>query len=261
VGEVHVWSDRPIWPQGLERPKDTPPVPAGLDWDLWLGPAPYRPYHPAYIPFKWRGWWDFGTGALGDMGCHSLTHVFKALKLGHPTSVHASSTKLFPETAPVASMVHYDFPARDGMPEVQLTWYDGGLKPRRPRQLDEQVRLEPDGMIFVGDKGTILSGFAGANPRLIPEQRMKAYKSGKAGGKTLPRSIGHYKEWIEACKGGKPAGCNFDFGGPVTEAVLLGNIAVRTAEKLYWDAQNMKITNHEEANRYVKEPYRQGWEL
>jgi predicted dehydrogenase len=258
VHEVHVWSNRPIWPQGIERPKGTPPVPEGLDWDMWLGPAPYRPYNPAYVPFKWRGWWDFGTGALGDMGCHTLDHICKALKLGPPASVHASSTKLFPETAPSASMVHYDFLAREGMPAVKLTWYDGGLKPRRPDGLEDKHKLGTEGLIFIGEQGSMLCGFTGENPLLIPETRMKEYKRPP---KTLPRSIGHYKEWIEACKGGKPAGCNFDIGGPLTEIVLLGNIAIRTGEKLNWDSENMKITNVPEANNYLHYEYREGWTL
>jgi predicted dehydrogenase len=258
VHEVHVWSNRPIWPQGIERPKDTPPVPEGLDCDKWLGPAPYRPYHPAYVPFKWRGWWDFGTGALGDMGCHTLDHICKALKLGPPAGVHASSTKLFPETAPSASMVHYDFPARVGMPAVKLTWYDGGLKPRRPDGLQDNQQLGAEGLIFVGEKGSMLCGFTGENPILIPETRMKEYKRPP---RTLPRSIGHYKEWIEACKGGKPAGCNFDIGGPLTEIVLLGNIAIRTGQKLDWDNENMKVTNVPEANNYLHYEYRDGWTL
>ena len=258
VHEVHVWSNRPIWPQGIERPKGTPPVPEGLEWDKWLGPAPYRPYHPAYVPFKWRGWWDFGTGALGDMGCHTLDHICKALKLGPPAGVYASSTKLFPETAPSASMVHYDFPAREGMPAVKLTWYDGGLKPRRPEGLEDKCKLGTEGLIFVGEKASMLCGFTGESPRIIPETRMKEYKHPP---KTLPRSIGHYKEWIEACKGGKPAGCNFDIGGTLTEIVLLGNIAVRLGEKLDWDSENMKITNVPEANNYLHYKYRDGWTL
>jgi len=258
VREVHVWSNRPIWPQGIERPKDTPPVPAGLDWDMWLGPAPYRPYHPAYVPFKWRGWWDFGTGALGDMGCHTFAHIARALKLKHPTSIHASSTKLFPETAPSASIVHYDFSAREGMPAVKMTWYDGGLKPRRPARLEDSRRLGAEGLIFIGEQASMLCGFTGESPRLIPETRMKQYKRPP---KTLPRSIGHYEEWIEACKGGKPAGCNFDIGGPLTEMTLLGNIAIRTGKKLNWDGENMKITNVPEANDYLHYEYRRGWTL
>jgi predicted dehydrogenase len=145
VHEIHAWSDRPThrgtqqlyWPQGIERPTDTPPVPATLDWDLWLGPAPLRPYHPAYVPFKWRGWWDFGSGGLGDMGIHNLAPAFDALRLGPPTCVHASSTPVFEETLPVAAIVHYEFPAREGLPPVQLHWYDGGLVPPRPAELED----------------------------------------------------------------------------------------------------------------------------
>jgi len=258
VREVHIWSDRPIWPQGLDRPKDTPAIPKGIDWELWLGPAPHRPYHHAYVPFRWRGWYDFGTGALGDMGCHSLAHVFKALNLGPPTCVYASSTRLYKETFPSASIVHYEFPARGEKPAVKLTWYDGGLKPQRPRELEDNRTLGSDGLIFTGDKGSMLCSFSGGSPRLLPETKMRGYKRPP---KTLPRSIGHYKEWVEACKGAKPAGCNFSFGGPLTEAVLLGNIALRTKGKLYWDAKSMLFTNNDKANGYIKEPYRPGWTL
>ena len=258
VREVHVWSDRPIWPQGLDRPKDTPPIPKGIDWDLWLGPAPHRPYHSAYVPFKWRGWCDFGTGALGDMGCHSLAHVFKALNLGPPECVYASSTRPYKETFPAASIVNYEFPARGEKPAVKLTWYDGGLKPPRPDELENNRNLSSSGLIFTGDKGSMLCGFAAGDPKLLPESKMRDYKIPP---KTLPRSVGHYKEWVEACKGGKPAGCNFSFGGPLTEAVLLGNIALRTEGKLYWDAKSMLLTNSNEANRYTQEPYRPGWTL
>src|SRR5437764_5002394 len=162
VREVHVWSDRPThrgktplwWPQGIERPQDTPAVPSTLDWDLWLGPAPWRPYHPAYVPFRWRGWWDFGSGGLGDMGIHNLAPVFSALKLGAPESVQASSTPVFKETVPIAATVHYQFPARGEMPPVKVHWYDGGLLPPRPEELEEGRELDrEDGIIFQGDKG------------------------------------------------------------------------------------------------------------
>ncbi len=252
VHEVHIWSNRPIWPQGLDRPKEIPSVPPTLAWDLFIGPAPYRPYHPAYHPFIWRGWWDFGTGALGDMGCHGFDPIFRALKLGHPTGVHASSTKLFEETAPAASIVHYDFQARGNMPPVQLTWYDGGLMPRRPADLEDNRKMGEDenGTLFIGTKGIIMCGGWGNSPRLIPETKMQAYKRPP---KTLERSPGHYQEWISACKGGAPAGCNFDYAGPLTETVLLGNIAIRTGKKLVWDPINLKITNDEAANRLVRE--------
>lgn len=260
VSEVHIWSNRPIWPQGIDRPKDKPATPEGLDWDLWLGPAPWRPYHPAYVPSNWRGWWDFGTGALGDMGCHGFDPIVKALKLGAPTSVQASSTAVNKETYPSGSIVHYDFGARGERCAVQVTWYDGGLMPRRPAELEEGRKMSDGngGILFVGSEGKILCGGVGNSPRLIPEMRMKEYVKPD---KTLWRSPGHYKEWIIACKGGRPAAVNFDYGGPLTETVLLGNLAIRTKKKLYWDAENMKIVNDSEANALLRAPYREGWKL
>ncbi|MBN2137617.1 MAG: Gfo/Idh/MocA family oxidoreductase [Sedimentisphaerales bacterium] len=258
VTHVHTWSDRPIWPQAIDRPKDTPPVPEGLDWDLWLGPAPQRPYHPIYVPFKWRGWYDFGTGALGDMGCHTFAHIAKALKLAAPKYVYASSSKLYGETFPAASQVHFEFGGRGDMPPVTVTWYDGGLKPPRPEGLDDSEHLGADGLIFTGEKGSMICGFTAANPRLLPKSAMDGYRRPA---KTLPRSIGHYREWIQACKGGKPAGCNFAFGAPLTETVLLGNIALRVKGKLEWDAENMRFTNSDKANELIYENYRAPWTL
>ena len=267
VREVHAWSDRPthngqlFWAQGIERPKDKPPIPSTLSWDLWLGPAPYRPYHPAYVPFKWRGWWDFGSGGLGDMGIHNLAPVFSALKLGAPRSVHSSSTLVYKETLPLASAVHYEFPAREDMPPVKLHWYDGGIIPARPEELEDTRELSrEDGVIFVGDKGKMyVEGWGGNSPRLIPEAKMKAYKRPP---KTLRRSIGHHKEWIQACKTGSQTRSNFDFAGPLTEALLLGTVSVRMGgKKLTWDSQDMKITNLPEANKYLHYKYRPGWTL
>jgi predicted dehydrogenase len=269
VREVHVWSDRPThsgklplyWDQGIDRPEDKPPVPATLDWDLWLGPAPWRPYHPAYAPFRWRGWWDFGSGGLGDMGIHNIAPVFPALKLGAPTSVNASSSAVYKETLPVASCVHYEFPARGDMPPVTLHWYDGGILPARPEELDPGRELpRDDGIIFVGDKGKMLvEGWGGHSPRLIPEKRMKEYKRPP---KTLPRSIGHHKEWLEACKRGTPTQSSFAFAGPLTEAVLLGTVCVRVGgRKLLWDSENFKVTNVPEANQFLHYEYRKGWTL
>ncbi len=269
VREVHVWSDRPThrgkmplwWAQGIDRPKDLPPVPASLDWELWLGPAPFRPYHPAYAPFRWRGWWDFGSGGLGDMGIHNLAPVFSALKLGAPLSVQASSTPVFEETVPVAAVVHYQFPARGELPPVSLHWYDGGLLPERPVELGVDRPLDPeDGILFVGDKGKLLvTGWGGERPRLLPDSRDKEYTRPP---KTLPRSIGHHREWLEACKGGPPPRSNFDFAGPLTEAVLLGSVCIRNGgEKLLWDSQNLKFTNDSEANQYLNYEYRKGWVL
>ena len=269
VREVHAWSDRPThsgklplyWEQGIERPQDQPPVPTTLDWDLWLGPAPWRPYHPAYAPFRWRGWWDFGSGGLGDMGIHNLAPVFAALQLGAPTSVHASSTAVFPETLPLACIVHYDFPARGELPPVQLHWYDGGLVPERPPELEPGRELNrEDGLLFVGDQGKMLvEGWGGHSPRLIPEQRMRDYKRPP---KTLPRSIGHHQEWLRACKEGTSTESSFAFAGPLTEAVLLGTVCVRCGGgQLLWDAANLKITNAPEANELLHYEYREGWTL
>jgi predicted dehydrogenase len=269
VREVHVWSDRPThrgkmplwWAQGIERPSDTPPVPSTLDWNLWLGPAPLRPFHPAYVPFRWRGWWDFGSGGLGDMGIHNLAPVFDALKLGPPTRIHATSTPVFPETIPLASIVHYDFAARDSMPAVKVHWYDGGLLPARPEELEEGRPLDAeDGILFVGDKGKMLvGGWGGESPRLIPESRHKEFQPPR---KTLPRSIGHHAEWIQACKRGTPTASHFDFAGPLTEAVLLGSIAIRMqGEELRWDSTNLRITNLPDAEAYLHYAYRHGWSI
>jgi predicted dehydrogenase len=270
VREAHVWSDRPThlgtkdlyWPQGIVRPADTPPVPPTLDWDLWLGPAPYRPYHPAYAPFAWRGWWDFGEGGLGDMGVHNIAPVFSALKLTAPTSVCASSTPVFEETLPSASVVHYEFPGRGpSLPPVGLHWYDGGILPPRPDELEDGRELnKEDGILLVGDRGKMLvEGWGGASPRLIPETRMKEYTLPP---KTLARSAGHHREWINACKAGTPTESNFQFAGPLTETLLVGVISVRLGgRKLNWNPGAMKFENDDEANRLLHYSYRDGWSL
>jgi predicted dehydrogenase len=262
VRQVPNWSSRPFWPQGLDRPKTTDPVPEGLDWNLWLGPAPERPFNRAYLPFVWRGWYEFGCGAFGDMGCYSFDTIFRVLKLGAPTSVEASSTDRYSETYPQACIVHFDFPARDDMPPVRLTWYDGGLTPPRPEEMEEGRPMsgeEGEGLLFVGDKGTILCGFNGRRPKLIPEAKMKAYKQPP---KTLPRSPGNEREWLDACKGSKAKpGANFEFSGPVTEALLLGTVALRTGQKVIWDRANLKVVNVDSAQQYVRPECRQGWDL
>ncbi|UCG47607.1 MAG: Gfo/Idh/MocA family oxidoreductase [Phycisphaerales bacterium] len=266
VREVHVWTDRPAkglfnvyWPQGVDRPTDTPPVPETLDWDLWLGPAPYRPYNPAYLPFVWRGWWDFGTGALGDIGCHRIDPIFRALKLKYPTSVEASSTLVNKETYPVASIVTYNFPQRGDLPPVKLSWYDGGIRPPRPAEIADDQHMGDNGILFVGDKGKMLEY------TLLPESRRKEY--GKPP-QMIPRSPGHFEEWIAACKGGKPAGSNFDHAGPLAETVLLGNVALRvelreklTRARLNWDTEKFEFTNMPEANQFLRREYRAGWTL
>jgi len=253
VHEVQVWSGPRFWktPSSEGRPPDTPPVPEGLDWDLWLGPAPERPYHPAYHPWAWRDWWDFGTGLLGDLGCHKLSTVFKALKLGHPVAVEASSTKLSPEIHPLGVIARYEFPARGDMPPVTLTWYDGGLRPPRPKELEPGRGMQD--VLYFGEKGVVMGH------RIIPEARTKAYGRPP---KLLPRSVGHYKEWVDACRGGSAAGSNFpDHSGLLTEVCLLGNVAIRAQKKLSWDGPNLKVTNDEAANRLLHREYRSGWTL
>lgn len=268
VREVHVWSDRPTqrgkmplwWPQGIERPTDTPPVPATLDWNLWLGPAPYRPYHPAYVPFRWRGWWNFGSGGLGDMGIHNLAPVFSALQLGAPESVSASSTAQVDDSVPLASLVHYQFPARGAQPPVTLHWYDGGLLPARPAELEAGNELDPeDGILLVGDRGKILvEGWGGEHPRILQGGRDK-YQRPHSDVTALDR---HHAEWVAACKTGSPTRSNFGFAGPLTEAVLLGALCVRNGgRKLLWDSASLKITNDEPANQLLHYAYREGWSL
>ncbi len=270
IREAHVWTDRPsrglfdeYWPQGVARPTDTPPIPSSLDWDLWLGPAPERPYHSAYLPTKWRGWWDFGTGALGDIACHYFDPVFRALKLETPSSVQASSTRVNEETYPVGSMITYEFLERAEMAAVKLTWYDGGLRPPRPDAITDGDVMGTNGIMLVGDEGILMSDWD-SDWRIYPEQLAKDYGSPP---KKLPRSPGHHAEWLDACKGGSLAGSNFDWAGPMTEAVLLGNVALRsqlrdqlTKTKLLWDAQELNFTNHASANQFLRRPYRTGWD-
>lgn len=265
VREVHNWSSRPFWPQGLDRPKESEPVPEGLDWDLWLGPAPTRPYNHVYLPFSWRGWADFGCGALGDMGCYSFDTLFRVLKLEAPTSVEASTTDRYNETYPTASFIHFNFPARGDMPPLRFSWYDGGLRPARPEELEDNrpFTMEgedgEEGLLFVGDKGKILCGFSGAKPRLIPDAKMKAFEPPP---KTLPRSPGNEREWLDAAKGGKTKpGGNFEFSAMVTETLLLGNVASQVGQKLYWDRGNLKVPNSDAANKLIGPQRRSGWEL
>ncbi len=266
IHEVHVWTDRPnkglsdtYWPQGVNRPGNTPPVPDTLDWDLFLGPAPLRPYHPSYHPFNWRGWLDFGTGALGDIGCHSLDPVFRALKLKYPVSLQGISTLVNEESYPLGSIIRYDFPARKKMPPLTLTWYDGGLRPPLIKELEEGMKMEAGGTLFIGKKGKILDGV------IVPKSLREAYKKPKP---YIPSSPGHEMEWILACKGGEPAGSNFDWAGPLTETVLLGNIAIRKelrdkmgGQVLQFDPENLSFPNLPEADRFLRSEYREGWSL
>ena len=277
VRDIHAWTNRPVWPQGIEvgRPVETPPVPQGLDWDKWIGPAPMRPYHPTYTPQSWRAWWDFGTGSLGDLGCHILDPVFWAMKLKYPIAVEGcistywegfwKMTEPKNEMYPRSSIVRYSFAAREEMPALKLTWWDGGLMPPRPAGL-AQGRMMGDsdgGVLFNGDKGTLMCGCYGRHPQLLPASRMKDYPLPKP---TLPRipdgEKGHEADWLRACKGGAPSCSNFDYSGPLSELVLMGNLAVRfPGRELLWDGPKMEVTNDPEANGYVKREYRNGWTL
>ena len=270
VREVHTWSDRAgkLWKQGIGRPKDTPPVPATLDWNLWLGPVRERPYSPAYAPFGWRGWQDFGTGALGDMGCHIIDHPVWALGLGAPTSVEASRTldgafldgdKPNTETFPIASLITYEFPARGALPPVRLTWYDGGLMPPTPAEMPAGKQLPDNGVLYVGSKGKMVHGSHGGMPELWPHS---LHEQAQAVPKTMTRSPGHYEEWLLACKGGPRPVSNFDYAGPLTEIVLLGVLALRApGRRLEWDGANLRVKNAPELDPLIHTEYRKGWTL
>ena len=266
VSEVHVWSDRagtakrPWWPQGIERPKEVHDVPKSLDWNLWLGPAPWRPYNNAYAPFKWRGWWDFGCGALGDMAIHNADPAFFALNLDAPTSVEAETSEVFSETLPVWNIITFHFPARDDRPPVKMVWYDGGKLPERPTELKEGEELGSNGILFVGTSGKMLGGSHAGTPRLLPDSLHKDVGQPE---QLLDRSPGHHKEWIEACKTGKPemAKSGFWYAGPFTESLLVGNLAVRLGRRIEWDAASLRSPNCPEADNYVSKFYRAGWEI
>jgi len=259
VTEVHAWTNRPIWPQGLERPSETPSLPPTLDWDLFIGPASWRPYHPSYTPWNWRAWWDFGTGALGDMACHIMDPVFMALQLGYPSAVQGSSTQVNTESAPLASTIYYEFPERKKykklkMPPVSLTWYDGGLLPQRPEELkDGQIMGDSSGgVIFVGTKGKLMCGCYGRNPILLPDELHQDYKRPDPSMRRISEAMngGHEMDWVRACKETpenriETSSC-FNYSGPLNEMVVMGNLAVRLQDlkrKLLWDGENMEITN------------------
>jgi predicted dehydrogenase len=259
ITRVINWTNRPSWPQGLDRPTESAAVPDGLDWDLWLGPAPWRPYHPAYLPFVWRGWADFGCGALGDMGCYSLDSIYRALKLTSPVAAEATSSELHPETFPKASIVHLDFPARDDLPPVKLTWYDGGLRPETPAELGSSRRLPSEGIIFVGDKGMLLCDFNGGKMEMLPGSRKESFVEPP---KTLPRSPGNEREWLDAVRDSRlSTGANFGFSAGVTEALHLGNLAVRTGERLRWDSATLELGGSTAARAMARPEYRKGWEV
>lgn len=293
VRDVHVWTNRPIWPQGVPRPTaqlagdqagnwdarnlqpqfaaamaGNYPLPEGLDWDVFLGPAPYVDYHPVYHPFNWRGWLDWGVGALGDMGAHLIDHPFWALKLDLPTSIESTSTPWgadiddSPATYPLATLVHYEFAARQNMPPVRMTWYDGGLMPPRPDVLPEEVQLDRGGgVIFVGERGILMHETYGANPQIFP---LSLREEAERIPQTYPRiEVSHEMNWAEAAMGNGEPTSPFEYAAPLTETMLLGLVALRTGQgrKIQYDAASMSVTNAPEANQYLHREYRDGWSL
>jgi predicted dehydrogenase len=262
IREAHSWTNRPIWPQGVKTPdhsKMIPVVPATLDWDLWLGVAGPRPYDPAYLPFNWRGYWDFGTGALGDMGCHVMDGTFWALDLDAPASVEAISGKKTRISPPQSSMVTYQFPARGKMPPFKWIWYDGGLQPVPPLDFELGRELPESGTLLIGSKANVLADTYYGSVRIVPETRMKDMAP-TLPPRTIPRvEGGHFAEWIRACKGGAPTGSNFDYSSRLTEVVLLSNIAVRAGRRIEWDGAAQRVTNLESANQFVTKSYRPGF--
>ena len=291
VREVHVWSNRPVWPQGMDRPTGSDPIPATMNWDLWLGPAQDRPFKKdAYHDFKWRGWQDFGTGALGDMACHTANMPFRALKLGYPTEIEAWSSGINKESYPLKSRIRFQFPAREGLAPVSFHWYDGGdpkaenpfthdgnNKPAKEitAEIEEMMGEVPgSGCVLIGDKGKLFSpDDYGAKffLKLNGEKELlngKDHPAVKAIPQTIPRNaftgetdFRHHQEWIAGCKGGPVPYSNFEIAGYLTEIILLGCIALRVGKKLEWDGPNMRATNAPEAAQYVKRNNRKGWEL
>ena len=286
VHTIHVWTNRPVWPQGFGKPKAVASVPAELNWDLWLGPAPWEDYKDGYVPFNWRGYWSYGTGALGDMGCHLIDPAFKTVGLGYPTEVECSvaavyermwSASNYPDSCPLASTVILKFPDKKGKRQIELHWTDGGIRPERPDELLPNETMGDEdgsgGVIIEGTKGKMMCGTYGSNPRLLPTKRMQEINVKQ----TLARvPEGHYVQWVNACIAGfgkNELSSSFDYAGPLTESILMGNLALRSwqlqngkseyigRKKLDWDAVNMKITNFDEANQFVKREYRNGWSL
>ena len=264
VRQVHCWTNRPVWPQGVPTPTGAHKVPATLDWDLWLGPAAERPYHSSYLPFNWRGWWDFGAGALGDMACHNMDPAFFALGLKHPTSVKVRTSGFNGVSFPKWTVIRWVFPVA-GRDPVPVFWYSGGKRPPRPDEMAPGKKLDGNGILFVGESGTMLGEGSAGRCAIIPKSKHKATPVPR---RSLPRSIGHYKEWVHACLGktheGKRIvpGSNFDYAGPMTEAILTGCVAMRfDRQELTWDGAAMRFTNNDEANKYLHYEYRKGWTL
>ncbi|MBI5693635.1 MAG: Gfo/Idh/MocA family oxidoreductase [Verrucomicrobia bacterium] len=269
VREVVSWTDRPFFPPwrlpigSFKKPdhsKMIPVVPKGLNWDAWLGVAQARAYDPAYMPWQWRGWWDFGTGAFGDVACHIMDGAYWALNLGMPTAVEAMSTQATEVASPLASVVTNYFPARGQMPPVKYTWSDGGLMPPLPKELEFGRDLDREaGTLLFGSKATVLCSFYYDTVRIIPEAKMKEMTPSLPA-KTIPRIKGdHFAEWVQGCKGGPKPGSNFEYSGPFTAAVLLANVAIRSRRRIEWDAKAVKVTNVPDANQFITKEYRPGW--
>jgi predicted dehydrogenase len=290
VIEAHAWTNRPVWPQGIPTPTGNFEIPKELDWNLWLGPAKQMDYNPAYLPFNWRGWWAFGTGALGDMACHVMDPIYRMLPIRYPESAECSVATIWkemwndtqnPDSCPAASVIHLTYPRTDHKGKIKVSWYDGGLLPERPAELlpEEPFGSWDGGVLLIGKKGKMLMDCYGVNPRLLPTKLMEE--------KTMPKEKiarvpeGHYVQWVNACIDGYEKGKTsspFEYAGPFTESILMGNLAIRSwmmknpnlkgwndkylgRKKLLWDAENMKITNFDEANQFVKREYRDGWKL
>ncbi len=258
VREVHIFSNRPIWPQGMKKRPPSEKAPPHTDWDLWIGPAPYRDYHKGLHHFAWRGWWDFGTGALGDMGCHQFDPVFWALELGQPDAVWAEQVGNTDESGPTSAVVTYEFPARVKLPPVTVKWFEGKTKVPRPKALEEGRKLPSGGIVYYGSKETLLAKHPPIT-EIVPKSRARRFRPPSA---FIRRSPGHYKEWLDAIKGGEPASSNFvDYSGPLTELVLLGNLAIRSGEKIEWDAKKLIATSSAKAQQFVRRTYRAGWDF
>jgi predicted dehydrogenase len=272
--EIHNWTNRPVWPQYTELPTDQPPIPKGFDWDLWLGPATDRPYHPHYTHTVFRGWYDFGGGSMADMGIYSLWPVFATLGLSAPLSAEAWATHACTIvdnvsrpisndfSFPAACTLRFKFAAHETMPELELFWYDGGMKPRLPEELDKQeFQMEREGIMFIGDVGTIVAGFLGQDPQLYAQGKHEPLAAAAPADQDASRRRGRTNPWLQAMQGGEPSPGNFLNAGPITDAVNLGTIALRAGKKVLFDSEHMKITNADDANRYLYREYRKGWEL
>jgi hypothetical protein len=290
VHTVHCWTNRPVWPQGQASPTGKFDIPKELDWNLWIGPAKMIDFNPAYLPFNWRGWWAFGTGSLGDMACHIMDPVFRCLPIDYPTDVECSVATIWKEmwndsqnleACPPSSIIHLSYPRTDNKGTIKVSWYDGGLLPQRPDEIlpEEAFGNWDGGVLFIGSKGKLLADCYGANPRLLPTKLMKETNLPAESIARVPE--GHYVQWVNACIDGYGKGKTsspFEFAGPFTESILIGNLALRSyliknpklkgwddkylgRKKLLWDAKNMRITNFEDANQFVKREYREGWKL